>query len=308
MHVRARSDADARQCRILGVHGHSPQQVVLRRDLERARMPLDGDDRESCALHDAGVVGVHARELSVGRLDDRPRKSLRSLHRSHFGSVDRRRDLLAIDLLEGVDDGHHRNSAAFAVCETPDALDDALENFDRCERPRGVVHQHGVGCVGQHRQPGKHTVLPLGTADDCAAAARETGCFEHPLCLLQAICWHDDNCLLESRQLCNGLERALEHRSGADRHECLRRVSLQPRAAASGNDDDSNTHGCALGEGPTGPAPRRGSRWPCLRRPSWQAPARRRGSGGPSRACASRLPTGRGPGRDATGRGRPRSP
>ena len=156
--------------------------------------------------------------------------------------------------------------------------------------------------------PASTHVLPLGTADDCAAAARETGCFEHPLCLLQAICWHDDNCLLESRQLCNGLERALEHRSGADRHECLRRVSLQPRAAASGNDDDSNTHGCALGEGPTGPAPRRGSRWPCLRRPSWQAPARRRGSGGPSRACASRLPTGRGPGRDATGRGRPRSP
>ena len=103
-----------------------------------------------------------------------------------------------------------------------------------------------------------------------------------------------------------------------DLHQRLRPAGAQPLAATGRDDDEPDPRDgnrahravCVRRRGGTvrTRGPRRGWPRPCPPRSSRPARARRPGSDGPWRACASRRPTGRGPGRGATGRGRPRPP
>ncbi len=105
--------------------------------------PSTIDTDASGLLEQGRVVGVLLRGQRVGRVEGRPRESLRRLHVDEIVAVDGRHDLLAtIDALDGVADRERRDDPAALRAAGTNRRDHPVEQRPRREGTGRVVHEH----------------------------------------------------------------------------------------------------------------------------------------------------------------------
>ena len=286
--IPVRSDGHGRE-QLLG-----PAQVPRRGDLERRRLTLDvptappaAAKSEASSVCSRSAAAYAARSRSAGK----PWGVCTAASIERSSGLEHRtvgRD--ALDGVRGPERGHH------ARPPVGDGRADGVEERRGRERAGGVVHEHDVVVDGIERRGDRG--LPCRTACEDPDGHRRRG---------------------EPRRARRAPAGAPEDRRSPRRRRPRR---ARRRGTSRGSGDP---RGAPAPSGSRGRAARRRrlrrrrrvvrrraprrARWrPAPRRSSPRARARRSGSGGPSRASASHRRTGRGPGRGATGRARPRRP
>ena len=103
------------------------------------------------------------------------------------------------------------------------------------QRPRGVVHQHERGAVGQGVEPLAHRLGPRRPARDRGGdLVRAEVVGQQAGALLPAL-GHDDDDAVDGRVLLEHLQRRGEQRPPREAHERLRPVGSEALAAAAGH-------------------------------------------------------------------------
>jgi len=136
-----------------GVREQGPRAVEVGTggDLEGCRVPRDRDHGVTRGGHQRRVVGVIGVGGAERLFQDGTTEALRRLRGGEFGSVHGGDDRpLGIHALDRVDDGDRRDHGVRTRVERGD---DPLEHRRRGQRPRRVVHEHGVDVRPQGGEP-----------------------------------------------------------------------------------------------------------------------------------------------------------
>ena len=139
----------------------------------------------------------------------------------------------------------HRQSGHHSAMSGEHGVDDCAKDAGRCERARGVVHEHDVG-VATHRDTGTHRFRTVSTTGHNDGRRNEYSS------MLHEIRGNDDDDLGVDVSVEDPMDTTLEDRRSAEVDECLGLVESESGTRSSRRDDDAGQRSAGCRRGPLG--------------------------------------------------------